>query len=949
MLDLRGTVAFGIFLRNMHRWAAHGMVAMVFLHMCRVFLTGAYKRPREFNWVIGVVLLLVTLFLSFTGYLLPWDQLAFWAITVGTSIAGYAPLDRASRSVPAAGRHHRRAGSAAALLRAARGGAAGGADLLMAIHFWRIRKDGGLSRPEAPAPAKPESGVVQMRIEPGKRGVTACRASCADRSPRSATCRTTRYTAGRNLLIAELFVFVLTVSAILVVSLLFNAPLEQPVNVMHPPNPAKAPWYFLGLQEMVSYSAFWGGIGVPTIMVVLLLLAALYRPRPDGRGQVVRPGAAAGQHDLPDAGDAQRDLHHHRHVLPRAELVVRVSVLRGLTRMRLALAIASFVILIVHGVVFYDQFFHHWERHQTAYFDQAQVAGQPTAKRRPNWKRATPQHRADHRHAASATPAWTAASPATSPPTIRASPGHAQPLKTHPYSAALGDVQRNGHWERRHKFSDFGCTVCHDGQGRGLETDLQPRRGRILARAAAGLRDAGQLAQGFRAQAEGQGVHGSQLRPVPHRRGFRRHAQRQPRPQAVLRHELLRLPQDRRHERRHAGPRSDRGRQEVSRSTTCGSRIVEPRANLATSFMPKFNLGDADVKALVIFLKSRRGVNFAETSLDRYKAHVANVAVVIPPGTAGEKAGEQLIADRACTACHKLGDKDGGIAPDLSYEGLIRDDDWLLATTSRIRGRACPIRSCRRSASRTKISSASATYLASLKTPPADDGAGRNLQGPLRALPRRKGRRQRQGGLVSRSLAARFHQACVHELQAARPLRRRPSRKACRAPPCRPGARLSNDDQVNGVLDYVSQTFTKEPDKAAQDRAMCRTRTRWPRRSASIAHGEEIFLQRCAGCHGRKADGKGPNSLDIMPASAQPAQQLVRGQASADRRLFESILYGVAGHGHAVLDRLRLVAARRGRHHEFHSQSERESRESTECNQVTGRLKPLALAARLRR
>ena len=61
----------------------------------------------------------------------------------------------------------------------------------------------------------------------------------------------------------ELFVFVLTVSLILVVSLLFNAPLEEPVNVMHPPNPAKAPWYFLGLQEMVSYSAFWGGIGIP--------------------------------------------------------------------------------------------------------------------------------------------------------------------------------------------------------------------------------------------------------------------------------------------------------------------------------------------------------------------------------------------------------------------------------------------------------------------------------------------------------------------------------------------------------------------------------------------------------------------------------------------------------------------------------------------------------------
>ena len=92
MLDLRSSVAFGVILRNMHRWAAHAMVAVVFLHMCRVFFTGAYKTPREFNWLIGVALFLLTLLSSFTGYLLPWDQLAFWAITVGTSIAGYAPV-----------------------------------------------------------------------------------------------------------------------------------------------------------------------------------------------------------------------------------------------------------------------------------------------------------------------------------------------------------------------------------------------------------------------------------------------------------------------------------------------------------------------------------------------------------------------------------------------------------------------------------------------------------------------------------------------------------------------------------------------------------------------------------------------------------------------------------------------------------------------------------------
>src|SRR3954466_3494651 len=163
MLDLRGTVAFGIFLRNMHRWSAHGMVAIVFLHMCRVFLTGAYKKPREFNWVIGVVLLLVTLFLSFTGYLLPWDQLAFWAITVGTSIAGYAPLIGKQMQFVLLG--DTSVGQEALLRFYVLHVAVLPAILvlLIAIHFWRIRKDGGLSRPEAKATPK-FTEVVQKKI-----------------------------------------------------------------------------------------------------------------------------------------------------------------------------------------------------------------------------------------------------------------------------------------------------------------------------------------------------------------------------------------------------------------------------------------------------------------------------------------------------------------------------------------------------------------------------------------------------------------------------------------------------------------------------------------------------------------------------------------------------------------------------------------------------------------
>ncbi len=90
--SLQTAVPFGQYIRNVHRWSAHLMVLAVAAHMARVFYRGAYKSPREFNWVIGVILLVLTLLLSFTGYLLPWDQLAFWAVTIGTEMAGYVPL-----------------------------------------------------------------------------------------------------------------------------------------------------------------------------------------------------------------------------------------------------------------------------------------------------------------------------------------------------------------------------------------------------------------------------------------------------------------------------------------------------------------------------------------------------------------------------------------------------------------------------------------------------------------------------------------------------------------------------------------------------------------------------------------------------------------------------------------------------------------------------------------
>ena len=144
---LSTNVAFGSLVRNMHRWGAHLMVLSVFLHMSRVFYHGAYKPPREFNWVVGVILLFLTLLLSFSGYLLPWDQLALWAVTVGTNMAGFVPV------VGAQVKFALLAGvevSAATLLRFYVLHVLAFPFILvlfLAVHFWRVRKDGGISGP----------------------------------------------------------------------------------------------------------------------------------------------------------------------------------------------------------------------------------------------------------------------------------------------------------------------------------------------------------------------------------------------------------------------------------------------------------------------------------------------------------------------------------------------------------------------------------------------------------------------------------------------------------------------------------------------------------------------------------------------------------------------------------------------------------------------------------
>ncbi|MEX2305278.1 MAG: cytochrome b N-terminal domain-containing protein [Waddliaceae bacterium] len=291
MKDWHDTTPFAQMYRNMHRWSAHLMVMMVFLHMSRVFYTGSYKGMRKFNWVIGVILLVLTLLLSFTGYLLPWDQLAFWAVTVGSNIAGYVP------NIPGFEHNVNRVMLLAstnvgqdalirfyvlhvAFLPLITG-------TLIGVHFWRIRKDGGLSRP--PERFRPDPYRVVQRSDtkesfaPGVRRtyglMELVRGTCpqVDKGPYNFVF------TWPHLLRAELVAFLAMAALVLALSFI-NAPLEEPADPTSPPNPSKAPWYFLGLQEMVAYDAFWGGVGIPGLIVVGLILIPYLDRNPHGEG-----------------------------------------------------------------------------------------------------------------------------------------------------------------------------------------------------------------------------------------------------------------------------------------------------------------------------------------------------------------------------------------------------------------------------------------------------------------------------------------------------------------------------------------------------------------------------------------------------------------------------------------------------------------------------------------
>ena len=290
MQQLKTGVGFGQLVRNTHRWSAHLMVLVVFLHLIRVFYAGAYKKPREFNWVIGVMLLFLTLGMSFTGYLLPWDQLSYWAVTVGTNLVHYVPVVGTKLQELLIGGDQ--IGQSTLLRFYVLHIAVLPMTLVVAlmIHIWRVRKDGfAVERPSTGAFAEEATAVPNRgpaRAPVGLYGGRTRVLGVVDRETVTAEERPVVDTVFTwpHMIVRHVVVALGTAAVVLALGVAFAAPLRDIANPNLTPEPAKAPWYFAGLQELLShFDPLIAGIFIPTAAALTLILLPYIDRNPDTR------------------------------------------------------------------------------------------------------------------------------------------------------------------------------------------------------------------------------------------------------------------------------------------------------------------------------------------------------------------------------------------------------------------------------------------------------------------------------------------------------------------------------------------------------------------------------------------------------------------------------------------------------------------------------------------
>jgi quinol-cytochrome oxidoreductase complex cytochrome b subunit len=285
--DIHYVVYGGRFIRNLHRWATNVLLICVFLHMVRVFYTAAYKKTRQFNWLIGIGLLILSLFASFSGYLLPWDQLAYWAATIASNIAAstreITDIFHITQNFDIGGFQRllflgsNEVGQNA-LIRFYWFHCIGvpiGIVALAWIHLWRIRQDGGLARPDdiqedelKYIPREYDESYVYHQPHEREKDSAGIHKT---KTPMATRFRDT-LPSWPHLILRILTMLMLVLAVTCLLSYFINAPLKEPANPLVPENPAKSPWYFLAFQELISYSAFMGGLVIPTLVIIGLAL-----------------------------------------------------------------------------------------------------------------------------------------------------------------------------------------------------------------------------------------------------------------------------------------------------------------------------------------------------------------------------------------------------------------------------------------------------------------------------------------------------------------------------------------------------------------------------------------------------------------------------------------------------------------------------------------------------
>jgi quinol-cytochrome oxidoreductase complex cytochrome b subunit len=246
ILELNNAVIFGQLIRNIHHWCANFLVLIVLLHMLRVFFTGAFHPPRQFNWMIGLGLFGLILTANFTGYLLPYDQLAYWAVTVSTGMLEYIPFIGGRLQEIIQGGNEIGPATLNIFFALHTAVVPVGLVILMAFHFWRTRKAGGLVIPRAPGEEIEEKPI--------------------------------RVTTLPHLLLRELVVALVLIAFVMVVSVFFDVPLGDSANPGLSPNPTKAPWYFAGPQELLLHlHPLFAVFVIPFILVIALMVIPYLR------------------------------------------------------------------------------------------------------------------------------------------------------------------------------------------------------------------------------------------------------------------------------------------------------------------------------------------------------------------------------------------------------------------------------------------------------------------------------------------------------------------------------------------------------------------------------------------------------------------------------------------------------------------------------------------------